>query len=97
MSVLSAFHYFPEGHGGDDPRRRKPTWADWTNTGLPDVETVDYYTEDNPEIWLKRAKKCGLIWKNTKDLRRLFFYNGRCTFVVYSNHVKDCMRLEIMR
>ena len=75
MSVLPAAHSFPDGHGGDDPRRRKPTWADWTNTGLPDFdETVeDDYTEDNPEIWLKRAKKCGLIWKNTKDLRRIFF------------------------
>ena len=96
---MSVFPPVPGGYGGDDPRRRKPTWVDWTHTGLPDVvETVeDDYTEDNPEIWLKRAKKWNMISGNEKDLRRLFFYNGRCTFVVYSNHVKDCMRLEIMR
>ena len=96
---MSVFPPVPGGYGGDDLRHRKPTWVDWTHTGLPDVvETVeDDYTEDNLEIWLKRAKKWNMISKNEKNLRRLFSYNGRCTFVVYSNHVKDCMRLEIMR
>ena len=24
-------------NSGDDSRRRKPNWADWTHTGLPDI------------------------------------------------------------
>ena len=60
---------------GDDSRRRKPNWADWTYTGLPDVveEEDDDCNGDNPEIWLQRAKKFGFAYKNQRDLRRTFF------------------------
>ena len=56
-------------------RRRKSNWADWTHTGLPDaVEGEDDdYLGDNPEIWLKRAKKFGFATENQWELRRTYF------------------------
>jgi len=60
---------------GDDSRRRKSNWADWTHTGLPDVvegEDDDYFG-DNPEIWLKRAKKFGFASENQWELRKKNF------------------------
>ena len=61
---------------GDDSRRRKPNWKDWTHTGLPDVGEVedDDNNGDDPEIWLRRAKKFGLAHENRRVLRRRFFY-----------------------
>ena len=63
-------------HAGDDNnRRRKSDWADWTHKGLPDAveEIDDDYHGDNPEIWLKRAKKFGFASEKQWELRKKNF------------------------
>ena len=56
-----------------DNRRRKQNWKDWKYTGLPDFGALaDDDDGDDPDTWLRRAKKCGLAYANSMSLRRRF-------------------------